>query len=142
MTIESLVNKLQSDKESLIELLTIYNTALPPNLIENAKKAVLERAPYKTLQLIKALNLVAGSQVFSEDPMTHTEMMDFFESNKQQIEELIERSKTMNKEIIGIAGDGKVYNIYKIIATALYQIQSVSDEANGVLSAAKLSIRD
>ena len=132
-----LIAKLKYYKADYDLLITNYYDAMPIYFIEEAGKAILERAPNNTEQFFKLLNSLSRGQTFPEEGLTYDLMILQLTNNAEEIEKLIELSKN-EKEIMGIGGKG-AHNLYPLIKVAIRNIASTAQFAESILNGAKLS---
>ncbi len=131
--IQTLIKQIQHYAFLYEQLVKIYPGILPEDFYVNARKAVYENAPYKTEQLFKILNLLAGNLEFPETGLTYESMLEELASKKDRIEELIEEARE-RKDIVSTYPS---LTIHQLVLIALFQIKSTAEIAESYYDTAK-----
>ncbi len=130
--IKHLIQNLKKYRADYETLITKHPDKLPKDFYDNARKAILENAPFKAQQLFKLLNGLTKSNEFPEDGLTYDDMISVLSENEERIETLLIESKT-EREIIGIGGKGHIYRFHSMVKSAIRQIDLAGEYPQSLL---------
>ena len=134
--IDTLIKKIEFYKTTESSLQTEYANLLPQEFYKNAHKAIYENIPNKVQELSKVLNLIDQNNSFPEENLTYDSAVEMLNNRKNEILDLIEKSKENNTSTVIIPNVN--LTPHKVILLLIDQIGSTGEMANMYFKAAKL----